>query len=123
MWAAYRGNRKVLKLLLPLSTMDEAEVTQNLTPEVRAKLKLRECSKCGEYKLKLKVCGRCGSERYWCVCVCGCWRLRWWNRMCESRVCQTGCQYERVMCECAHGTHPHSYALTHPTHTATLQLS
>jgi len=65
LWAAFRGHRKMLKYLLPLSKMSEVEVGECLTPELRAKLKLKHCSGCGGLKLKLKVCARCGSERYW----------------------------------------------------------
>jgi len=60
LFAAAEGHRKVLKFLLPLSTMTEAEVGERLTPEVRAKLS--KCSGCSDLKMKLKVCG---SVRYW----------------------------------------------------------
>jgi ankyrin repeat protein len=74
--AAGRGLRKVLKILLPLSSLTEVDIVNNvdLSPELKIKLKLKFCGSCNATGVKLKVCSRCHSERYWygllgCVCV------------------------------------------------------
>jgi hypothetical protein len=79
--AAFRGHAKVVLVLLkhmestgtvlPEGAMDLADLTKLLPPNIKEKLRLRQCAGCGRMAnvgdAKFKACGNCVSVRYWCV--------------------------------------------------------
>ena len=77
--AAFRGHAKVVRVLLkhmkgteavlPEGAMDLSDLTKLLPPDIKEKLRLRQCAGCGRMAnvgdAKLKTCGKCESVRYW----------------------------------------------------------
>ncbi len=77
--AAYRGHAKVVRVLLkhmkrtgvalPEEPMNLSGFTELLPPDIKEKMRLRQCAGCGRMAnvddAKFKVCGQCEFVRYW----------------------------------------------------------